>query len=203
VGLRLFVTGHAPSLVHPYGRDAGVATMRRIGAASCRCATEQFEGECAVSSISPFLWFDDQAEQAAELYVSLFPNSRILDVSRYPEGSPAPAVPGSAMSVGFVLDGIEFQALNGGPQFRFTEAFSLFVTAETQEKIDFYWNALIADGGEPSQCGWLKDRFGLSWQIVPPVLGELLGGQDRDRAGRVMRAMLSMQKIVVADLEAA
>jgi predicted 3-demethylubiquinone-9 3-methyltransferase (glyoxalase superfamily) len=156
-----------------------------------------------VSSINPFLWFDDQAEEAAKLYVSLFPDSRIVDVSRYPDGAPAPAEPGSAMSVTFVLDGIEFQALNGGPQFPFTEAFSLFVTAETQEKIDFYWHALIADGGRPSQCGWLEDKFGLSWQIVPPVLAELLGDPDRDRAGRVMRAMLAMQKIVIADLEAA
>jgi predicted 3-demethylubiquinone-9 3-methyltransferase (glyoxalase superfamily) len=156
-----------------------------------------------VSSISPFLWFDDQAEEAATLYTSLFPDSRIVDVSRYPEGAPPPAVPGRAMSVTFVLDGVEFQALNGGPRFPFTQAFSIFVTAETQERIDFYWDALIADGGEPSQCGWLRDRFGLSWQIVPPVLGELLADADRDRAGRVMRAMLSMQRIVIADLEAA
>jgi predicted 3-demethylubiquinone-9 3-methyltransferase (glyoxalase superfamily) len=159
--------------------------------------------ESPVSSISPFLWFDDQAEEAATLYVSLFPDSRIVDVSRYPDGAPPPAVPGSAMSVTFVLDGVEFQALNGGPQFRFTEAFSIFARAETQERIDTCWNALIANGGEPSQCGWLRDRFGLSWQIVPSVLGELLGGADRERAGRVMRAMLGMQKIVIADLEAA
>jgi predicted 3-demethylubiquinone-9 3-methyltransferase (glyoxalase superfamily) len=159
--------------------------------------------ERLVSSINPFLWFDSEVEEAASLYVSLFPDSRIIDVTRYPDGAPPPAVPGAAMSVTFVLDGVEFQALNGGPQYRFTEAFSVFVKAQTQEEIDTYWNALIADGGEPSQCGWLKDRFGLSWQIVPPVLVELLGDADRDRAARVMRAMLSMQKIVIADLEAA
>ena len=154
-----------------------------------------------MSSISPFLWFDSQAEEAATFYVSLFPDSRIVSVARYPEGAPQPATPGAAMSVSFVLDGLDFQALNGGPQFAFTEAISLFVTAETQEKIDFYWDALTSDGGEAGQCGWLKDRWGLSWQIVPPALGDLLGDPDIERAGRVMRAMLGMQKIVIADLE--
>jgi len=154
-----------------------------------------------MSSISPFLWFDSQAEEAATFYVSLFPDSRIVSVARYPEGAPQPATPGAAMSVSFVLDGLDFQALNGGPQFAFTEAISLFVTAETQDKIDFYWDALTSDGGEAGQCGWLKDRWGLSWQIVPPALGDLLGDPDIERAGRVMRAMLGMQKIVIADLE--
>jgi len=154
-----------------------------------------------MSSISPFLWFDSEAEEAANFYVSLFPDSRIVSVARYPEGAPEPATPGEAMSVTFVLDGLDFQALNGGPQFAFTEAISLYVTAETQDKIDFYWDALTSDGGEAGQCGWLRDRWGLSWQIVPPVLGELLGDRDVARAGRVMRAMLGMQKIVIADLE--
>ena len=154
-----------------------------------------------MSSISPFLWFDSEAEEAANFYVSLFPDSRIVSVARYPEGAPEPATPGEAMSVTFVLDGLDFQALNGGPQFAFTEAISLYVTAETQDKIDFYWDALTSDGGEAGQCGWLKDRWGLSWQIVPPALGELLGDSDVARAGRVMRAMLGMQKIVIADLE--
>lgn len=154
-----------------------------------------------MSSISPFLWFDSQAEEAAEFYVSLFPDSRITSVARYPQGSPDPALVGTAMSVSFVLDGIEFQALNGGPQFAFTEAISLYVNAETQEKIDFYWDSLTSDGGESGRCGWLKDRWGLSWQIVPPVLGELLGDTDVGRAGRVMQAMLAMEKIVIADLE--
>jgi predicted 3-demethylubiquinone-9 3-methyltransferase (glyoxalase superfamily) len=154
-----------------------------------------------MSSISPFLWFDSEAEQAAEFYVSLFPNSSISDVARYPEGSPMPA--GSAMSVTFLLDGVEVQALNGGPEFAFTEAFSFFVEVETQEEIDRYWDALTADGGEESQCGWLKDRWGLSWQIVPKAMGELLGGADTERAARAMQVMLGMKKLVIAELEAA
>jgi len=154
-----------------------------------------------VSSISPFLWFDSQAEEAAEFYVSLFPNSSIRGVARYPEGSPMPA--GTAMTVSFVLDGIEVQALNGGPDFRFTEAFSFFVQVETQEEIDRYWNALTANGGEESQCGWLKDRWGLSWQIVPANLGALLGNPDPERAARAMQSMLGMKKLVIAELEAA
>ncbi|WP_127125368.1 VOC family protein [Georgenia sp. SYP-B2076] len=150
--------------------------------------------------ISPFLWFDDHAEEAAEFYVSLFPNSGIRHVSRY--GAGGPGAPGSAMSVSFVLDGMEVQALNGGPQFSFTEAISFFVRAETQQEIDRLWDALTA-GGEPSQCGWLKDRYGLSWQIVPPALDELLGDPDPDRAARAMRAMLGMSKLDIAALRAA
>jgi predicted 3-demethylubiquinone-9 3-methyltransferase (glyoxalase superfamily) len=150
--------------------------------------------------ITPFLWFDDQAEEAANYYVSIFKNSSILAVSRYGEGAPRPA--GSAMSVSFELDGLEFQALNGGPAFRFTEAISLFVTVETQDEIDELWEKLTS-GGEPGQCGWLKDRYGLSWQIVPPVLTELLGDADADRARRVMQAMFGMSKIDIAGLRAA
>jgi predicted 3-demethylubiquinone-9 3-methyltransferase (glyoxalase superfamily) len=150
--------------------------------------------------ISPFLWFDTQAEEAAEHYVSIFKNSAILGVSRYGEGAPFPA--GSVMGVSFVLDGVEFQALNGGPQFPFTEAISLFVSAETQPEIDALWAALT-DGGEPGRCGWLKDRFGLSWQIVPPVLFELLSDPDPARSGRVMQAMLAMGKLDIAALRSA
>jgi predicted 3-demethylubiquinone-9 3-methyltransferase (glyoxalase superfamily) len=153
-----------------------------------------------MQKISPFLWFDDQAEEAANYYVSIFKNSAIREVSRYGEGAPRPA--GSAMSVSFVLDGLEMQALNGGPQFPFTEAISLYVSAETQDEIDDLWDKLTS-GGEPGQCGWLKDRFGLSWQIVPPALGELLGDPDPDKAGRVMQAMLGMSKLDIADLRAA
>jgi predicted 3-demethylubiquinone-9 3-methyltransferase (glyoxalase superfamily) len=153
-----------------------------------------------MQKISPFLWFDDQAEEAAEFYVSIFKNSEILGVSRYGEGAPRPA--GSAMSVSFVLDGLEFQALNGGPEYSFTEAVSLFVTAETQDEIDDLWEKLTS-GGEPGQCGWLKDRYGLSWQIVPPVLLELLGDPDPDRSSRVMQAMFGMSKIDIAGLRAA
>lgn len=151
--------------------------------------------------IHPFLWFDDQAEEAATFYVSIFKNSSILDVSRYGEGAPRPA--GSAMSVSFVLDGLELQALNGGPQFTFTEAISLFVTAETQDEVDDLWEKLTSGGGEPGQCGWLKDRYGLSWQIVPPVLFELLGDPDPDRSSRVMQVMLGMGKLDIAALRAA
>jgi predicted 3-demethylubiquinone-9 3-methyltransferase (glyoxalase superfamily) len=154
-----------------------------------------------VTKISPFLWFDDQAEEAANYYVSIFENSSILGVSRYGEGAPRPA--GSAMSVSFVLDGLEVQALNGGPGFAFTEAISFFVTAETQDEIDDLWEKLTSGGGEPSRCGWLKDRFGLSWQIVPPVLYELLGDPDPERSGRVMQAMLKMSKLDIAALKAA
>jgi predicted 3-demethylubiquinone-9 3-methyltransferase (glyoxalase superfamily) len=154
-----------------------------------------------MQKISPFLWFDDQAEEAANFYVSIFKNSWIQSVSRYAEGSPGE--PGTAMSVSFTLDGLEFQALNGGPQFSFTEATSFFVSAAGQEEIDHLWEKLTSDGGEPGQCGWLKDRYGLSWQIVPPVLGELLGDPDPDKASRVMQAMLAMGKIDIAALQTA
>jgi predicted 3-demethylubiquinone-9 3-methyltransferase (glyoxalase superfamily) len=154
-----------------------------------------------MQKISPFLWFDSQAEEAANFYVSVFENSRIINVSRYAEGGMAPA--GSAMSVTFELEGLEFQALNAGPQFSFTEAISFFVQAETQEEIDRLWDVLTSDGGEPSRCGWLKDRFGLSWQIIPPILGQLLSDPDPARAGRAMQAMLSMGKIDIAGLQAA
>ena len=154
-----------------------------------------------MTSISPFLWFDNQAEEAANFYVSVFPNSEVRRVVRYPDGGPAPA--GSVMQVTFTVDGLEMHALNGGPAFRFTEAISLFVQAETQEVIDRYWQALTTDGGEPSKCGWLKDKYGLSWQIVPPRLGELLADPDQARAERVMRVMLGQTKIVIAELEAA
>jgi predicted 3-demethylubiquinone-9 3-methyltransferase (glyoxalase superfamily) len=154
-----------------------------------------------MQKISPFLWFDDQAEEAASFYVSIFKNSSILDVSRYGEGAPRPA--GSAMSVSFVLDGLELQALNGGPEYSFTEAISLFVTAQTQDEIDDLWEKLTSGGGEPGRCGWLKDRYGLSWQIVPPVLGQLLGDPDAGKASRVLQAMFGMSKIDIAALQAA
>jgi len=151
--------------------------------------------------ISPFLWFDSQAEEAAELYVSLFPNSQIVSVSRAPEGGPVPG--GSVMGVSFVLDGLEVQAINGGPAFAFTEAISLYANAETQDEIDRLWAGLLEGGGQESQCGWLKDRFGLSWQIVPPALPKLLADPDPARAQRVMQAMLGMTKLDIAALESA
>jgi predicted 3-demethylubiquinone-9 3-methyltransferase (glyoxalase superfamily) len=157
--------------------------------------------ELVMQKITPFLWFDDQAEEAANFYVSIFRNSWIMGVSRYGDGGPGPA--GTAMTVTFTLDGLEFQALNGGPEFAFTEAISLFVSAVGQDEIDHFWEKLTSDGGEPGQCGWLKDKYGLSWQIVPPVLGELLGDPDPDKSSRVMQAMLGMSKIDIAALRAA
>lgn len=151
--------------------------------------------------ITPFLWFDDNAEEAVNFYATVFDNSKIHHISRYPEGSPFPA--GTAMGVSFELDGQPFEALNGGPEHPFTEAISLFVRADTQEEIDRLWDGLVVDGGSHDRCGWLKDRFGLSWQIVPPQLGELLGDPDPERAGRVMGAMMQMTRIVIAELEAA
>src|SRR5438445_1060721 len=135
--------------------------------------------------ITPFLWFDDNAEEAMRFYVSIFPDSKILSVSRYGEGGPGPA--GTVMTGTFQLQGQEVMALNGGPHFKFTEAISFFVSCETQDEVDALWEKLT-DGGEEVQCGWLKDRFGLSWQIVPTALGEMLGDKDPEKAGRVMQA---------------
>jgi len=150
--------------------------------------------------IRPFLWFDKEAEEAANFYVSIFRNSQVLEVTRYGAAGPGPA--GSVMTVAFVLDGEEFIALNGGPHFQFTEAISLFVSCEDQAEVDYFWQKLT-EGGQPSHCGWLKDRFGLSWQIVPTALPRLLADPDRDRSQRVMQAMLEMRKIDIAALEAA
>lgn len=154
------------------------------------------------TSVHPFLWFDREAEQAAALYTSLIPNSRVLETRRYPDGAPG-VEPGQVMGVSFELDGLPVEALNAGPQFRFTEAFSFHVAVDTQEEVDRLWDGLLADGGSPSQCGWLKDRFGLSWQIVPRALEELLQDRDPSRAARAMQAMLTMQKLDVAALRAA
>ncbi len=147
-----------------------------------------------MKKITPFLWFDDQAEDAMNFYVSIFKNSRVLSVSPGPNGR--------AMSVTFKLDGQEFMALNAGPQFKFTEAISLFVSCETQAEVDELWGKLTS-GGEESRCGWLKDKFGLSWQIIPTALGELLGDEDPVKVGRVMQAMLKMNKIEIAGLRQA
>jgi predicted 3-demethylubiquinone-9 3-methyltransferase (glyoxalase superfamily) len=153
-----------------------------------------------MQKITPFLWFDDQAEEAMHFYTSIFKNSKVGTVSRYPEGAPGPA--GKVMSATFQLEGQEFMALNGGPLFKFTEAISLFVNCETQEEVDALWAKLSARGKE-SQCGWLKDKFGLSWQIIPTALGKMLGDPDRERAKRVMQAMLKMKKIDIAGLKRA
>lgn len=154
-----------------------------------------------MATITPFIWFASGAEEAAEFYVSLFPNSSVDSVQRWGEGAPAPA--GTAMSVAFRLDGVQYQAFNGGPYFTLNEAFSLFVGVETQDEIDRLWDAFLADGGTPSQCGWLRDRFGLSWQIIPTILDELLGDPDPARATRAREAMLSMGKLDIAALKAA
>jgi len=153
-----------------------------------------------MSKINPFLWFDTQAEEAVNHYLSIFKNSRILNVARSGDAGPGPK--GSVMTIAFQLEGQDFIALNGGPQFKFTEAISLLVNCETQEEVDELWRRL-SEGGEPSRCGWLKDKFGLSWQIVPAALGRLLQEKDAKKARRVMEAMMKMGKIEIAELKKA
>ncbi len=150
--------------------------------------------------ITPCLWFDTQGEEAASFYTSVFPNSRILELTRYGAAGPRPA--GTVMTVSFELDGQRMLALNGGPEFSFSEAVSFQIDCETQEQVDSFWSALSA-GGEEGPCGWLKDRYGLSWQVVPAVLPELLSDPDREKAQRVMRAMLQMTKIEIEALRLA
>jgi predicted 3-demethylubiquinone-9 3-methyltransferase (glyoxalase superfamily) len=150
--------------------------------------------------ITPNLWFDTESEEAAEFYVSIFPNSAITAVTHYTEGSPRPA--GTVLTVDFTLDGQEYTAINGGPQFHFDEAISLLITCADQGEIDYYWSKLT-DGGQEGPCGWLKDRYGLSWQVVPDGWGELMRDPDRGRARRAMAAVLGMKKIDVAAVYAA
>lgn len=152
-------------------------------------------------TITPCLWFDDDLEDAMGFYTRIFPDSRIGNVSRY--GDAGPGTPGSVMAADFELAGLAFRAINGGPQFQFSEAISFSVSCADQAAVDHYWDALTADGGEESMCGWLKDRFGLSWQIVPDRLFELVSDPDPARAGAATQAMLGMRRIVIADLEAA
>lgn len=151
--------------------------------------------------ITPFLWFDGKAEEAAGFYVSIFPNSRITTITRYPENSRGET--GSVMIVKFVLDGQEFVGLNGGPQFPFTEAVSLAVSCDTQQEIDYYWSRLIEGGGKEVQCGWLKDRYGLSWQVTPAIIASLMGSGDPDRSASVMAAVMQMVKIDIPTLQKA
>jgi predicted 3-demethylubiquinone-9 3-methyltransferase (glyoxalase superfamily) len=151
--------------------------------------------------ITPFLWFDNQAEEAAQFYVSVFQDAKMGTVSRY--GEDGPGEPGSAMVATFEIMGLEFAALNGGPMFRFTEAISFVINCDSQAEVDEMWTKLTADGGEEGQCGWLKDKFGLSWQVVPVVLGEMLTDEDEEKAGRVMAAMMEMRKIDIAALRRA
>jgi predicted 3-demethylubiquinone-9 3-methyltransferase (glyoxalase superfamily) len=153
------------------------------------------------NKITPCLWYDTNAEEAANFYVSVFKNSEITEVSRYGEGAPMPE--GTVLVVRFRLDGHEFMALNGGPEFKFTEAVSFQIDCKSQEEVDYFWNTLTSNGGETSVCGWLKDKYGLSWQVVPTILGELLQDEDQEKSNRVMQAMLQMTKIDIADLERA
>jgi predicted 3-demethylubiquinone-9 3-methyltransferase (glyoxalase superfamily) len=153
-----------------------------------------------MSKINTFITYNDQAEEAVKLYTSVFKNSWIVSLNRYPDE--VPGLGGKAMSINFVLEGQELLALNGGPHFTFTDGFSLLVNCETQAEVDEYWEKLSA-GGEPGQCGWLKDKFGVSWQIIPSVLGRLLGDKDPRKAQNVMQAMLQMSKIDIAALQQA
>jgi predicted 3-demethylubiquinone-9 3-methyltransferase (glyoxalase superfamily) len=153
-----------------------------------------------MQKITPFLWFDNQAEEAVDYYTSIFKNSRIVSIARYGPGGPGPE--GSVMTIAFQLDGQDFVALNGGPVFTFTPAISFYVSCRTQEEVDDLWGKLSAGGAE-EQCGWLKDRYGVSWQIVPTALIEMLNDPDPEKARRVMNAMLQMRKIEIADLRLA
>jgi predicted 3-demethylubiquinone-9 3-methyltransferase (glyoxalase superfamily) len=153
-----------------------------------------------MQKITPYLWFDTEGEEAATFYTSVFPNSRVVHVARY--GSAGPRPEGTVMTVSFELDGQKFVALNGGPEFTFSEAISFQVSCESQEEVDSFWNAL-AEGGEEGPCGWLKDRFGVSWQIVPTRLQELLSDPSPERSQRVMQAMLQMRKLEIDALEKA
>jgi predicted 3-demethylubiquinone-9 3-methyltransferase (glyoxalase superfamily) len=153
-----------------------------------------------MQKITPFLWFDGQAEEAMNFYVGIFPDSQVGRVSRYGESGPGPA--GSVMAADFTLNGQDFIALNGGPQFKFNESVSFVVSCEGQAEVDHYWDQLSA-GGQASACGWLKDRFGLSWQVTPTILPKLLMDPDKGRAQRAMQAMMKQSKIVIAELEAA
>jgi predicted 3-demethylubiquinone-9 3-methyltransferase (glyoxalase superfamily) len=153
-----------------------------------------------VKHITPFLWFDSEAEEAANFYVSLFPNSKIEGVTRYGEASPGE--PGSVMTVDFELNGQPFVALNGGPEFQFTEAISFLVHCETQEEVDNFWEK-FSEGGEKGPCGWLRDRYGVSWQVVPTLLEELIRDPDPEKSQRVMKAMMEMGKIEIEPLRRA
>jgi predicted 3-demethylubiquinone-9 3-methyltransferase (glyoxalase superfamily) len=158
-----------------------------------------------MQKITPFLWFDDQAEEAAKFYTSVFKNSKIVKILRYDEASAKAAgrPAGSVLTVEFEIGGQKFTALNGGPQFKFNESVSFVVNCKTQEEVDYFWEKLTAGGGQESECGWLKDKFGLSWQVTPTVLIDMLNDKDPKKAERVMKAMMQMQKIEINKLKAA
>jgi predicted 3-demethylubiquinone-9 3-methyltransferase (glyoxalase superfamily) len=173
---------------------------RRGGLKDRRDAKATIRKDQAMQKITPCLWFDTEGEEAAKFYTSVFPNSKIVDVARY--GSAGPRPEGTVMTVSFELDGQKLVALNGGPEFTFNEAISFQVDCKTQEEVDAFWSKL-SEGGEEGPCGWLKDRYGVSWQIVPTRLPELLGDPDQEKSQRVMAAMLSMKKIEIDALERA
>lgn len=154
-----------------------------------------------MQQIIPFLWFKTEAEEAAKFYVSLFKNSKILDISHYGEGAPMPA--GTVMTASFELNGQKFIALNGNPEYQFNHSVSFMVECQDQKEVDHFWDKLIADGGKPVACGWLVDKYGLSWQITPTILLELIQDEDKEKAGRVMQAMMQMIKIDIAGLKKA
>jgi len=158
-----------------------------------------------MQKITPFLWFDNEAEQAAKFYVSVFKNSRVGKVLRYDEASAKAAggEVGSVLTIEFEIDGQKFTGLNGGPEFKFNESISFVVNCDTQEEVDYFWEKLTAEGGQESQCGWLKDKFGVSWQITPAILIEMLHDKDEEKSARVMKAMLQMQKIDIEKLKEA
>lgn len=151
--------------------------------------------------ITPCLWFDDNAEEAVNYYVSVFKDSRVLHIDRYSDVGPDPDAP--VVFIEFEINGQPFQAINGGPIFQFSEAISFAIECENQDELDYYWDTLTGDGGEPSECGWLKDRYGVSWQIVPRALTDMMRDSDRKRAGQAMRKMLTMSKLNIAELQAA
>ena len=151
--------------------------------------------------ITPYLWFDHDAEQAIDFYLTVFPDGKLINRADYPEGSPDGAT--GLLTATIELLGQRLVLLNGGPSYQLSPAFSLFITCDSADEVDYYWDALLADGGRPDQCGWLQDKFGLSWQVVPQKLMDYLSGPDPEVAGRVMRAMLQMTKIEVAELDAA
>jgi two-component system sensor histidine kinase QseC len=154
-----------------------------------------------MQTITPFLWFDGKAEEAINLYTSIFKNSKVINITYWGEGSPFPK--NQVMNGVFELDGQQFYAFDAGPQFKFTEAISLYVNCETQEEVDYYWNKFTADGGQESMCGWLKDKFGISWQIIPSILPKLLNDKDRKKAGQAAQAMMQMKKIDIRALKKA
>src|SRR6266852_2475736 len=183
-------------------RSQSVILAPRPTAGSCLCLAKTAK-ESRMKKVNAFLWFDSEAEEAAKFYVGIFKNSKIGKVARYPKeaaekiGRP----PGSVMTVEFTLDRVDFVALNGGPQFKFTEAISFSVNCETQDEINYFWEKLSADGGSTGPCGWLKDKFGLSWQVNPVFLSDMLADPDAGKANRVMKAMMEMDKFDIAALE--